>query len=674
MFQTALKSFLRASACLAAVGLTHSASLAGEFNMSWTSLDWPTDSTGPVTFTITDEYGYEIQLRIGITRIGGTALTGFPDDLTVSGSNEFGTIESLWTVWDAGFGNGSIGDSTNTINIEILNGGVPLSVDQLVFEVSDIDAVDNNATSDRCDFVTLTGNAGSPSLSYKANDLSLRSVRIGPITGSGATGTIGSNQAQCIYNIGATTSPSSNGDDNGTIIADYPAGTHSVSIAYDESIANVLGLTNVDPAARGIGVFAGSIATVNAEISLEKTSTLSSFAAVGDVIPYTYTITNDGPLPINASQNIVIQDDKIGEFTCGNISSAIPVGGTHQCTANYTVTATDVTAGEVTNIAVAGVGTGSQSFSTRLQSNVDQVTVTASTPGKLTCPAGMSAISASGNADGVIVSALNSAQALGTPEFTGTIANDGNSARLINSSPTLVLDLSDTVPGNAILPLTIARNNTGGNYTISTSLDNFTFTTVGTFSGGTLDQLQLYNVTVPGNGARYVRFQRNSGSLWVAGIAYSDICQTSASLTGSKSVNVWDPQGIGLYAVPGNDVIYSITGSNSGEGSTDVDSVVLIDTMPAEVSFFNGDIDDGGPETDPVTFSQSTGAGLTFSYATDVGYSNATTRPANFNECNYLPTSGYDETVTFICFNPKGALTAGDPDPNFTVSFRARIR
>ena len=30
--------------------------------------------------------------------------------------------------------------------------------------------------------------------------------------------------------------------------------------------------------------------------------------------------------------------------------------------------------------------------------------------------------------------------------------------------------------------------------------------------------------------------------------------------------------------------------------------------------------------------------------------------------------------VTYICFAPKGALTAGDPDPSFSVSFRARIK
>ena len=131
---------------------------------------------------------------------------------------------------------------------------------------------------------------------------------------------------------------------------------------------------------------------------------------------------------------------------------------------------------------------------------------------------------------------------------------------------------------------------------------------------------------------------------------------------------------MGLYAIPGNDVIYTISASNVGNGPVTEDTVVLIDAMPEEVEFYNGDIDDDGPESNPVSFTQSTGAGLSFNYATDVGYSDSSDRPDGFNECSYTPVAGYDASVTFICFNPKGTLVAGDPDPTFSVSFRARIQ
>lgn len=150
------------------------------------------------------------------------------------------------------------------------------------------------------------------------------------------------------------------------------------------------------------------------------------------------------------------------------------------------------------------------------------------------------------------------------------------------------------------------------------------------------------------------------------------------SLAGSKSIAVFDPDGANeVYAVPGNDVIYTLTLTNEGGGATDADSVVLIDKLPGEVEFFNGDIDTGGPDvwpgTDPVGWDAGT-TGLTLAWPADVGFSNAAGRPADFASCTYTPLAGYDPAVTYVCFNPKGAMAAGDPDPTATIAFRARIK
>ena len=151
-------------------------------------------------------------------------------------------------------------------------------------------------------------------------------------------------------------------------------------------------------------------------------------------------------------------------------------------------------------------------------------------------------------------------------------------------------------------------------------------------------------------------------------------CERTLPMIGAaKTTTVFDPLSEGLYAVPGNDVIYTFTVTNSGNGGTDSNSMVLIDTMPSEIEFYNGDIDDGGPQTDPVAYAQTGTPGLTFNYATDVGFSDAAAKPANFAACTYSPAPGYDANVTYICFNPKGVFAAGTPDPQFTISFRARI-
>lgn len=127
------------------------------------------------------------------------------------------------------------------------------------------------------------------------------------------------------------------------------------------------------------------------------------------------------------------------------------------------------------------------------------------------------------------------------------------------------------------------------------------------------------------------------------------------------------------YNLPGSDVIYNISVTNNGSGPIDVNSMLIIDALPEELTFYNGDIDDAGPETDAVILTE-TGSGLTFNPTTDLGFSNATSQPSNFTACNYTPTAGYDPNVTFICLAPKGALSEGTITPStMTLSFRAQI-
>ena len=141
----------------------------------------------------------------------------------------------------------------------------------------------------------------------------------------------------------------------------------------------------------------------------------------------------------------------------------------------------------------------------------------------------------------------------------------------------------------------------------------------------------------------------------------------------NKEVEIYDPDMEGLYFLPGNDVIYRITVTNTGPSAPDIGSLFLADSLPPEVEFYNSDIDDTGPETGVVAFTQ-TGSSVTFSPITDLRFSNSTIRPSSFANCNYTPVAGYDPNVTFVCFNPNGVLKAGTPNPSFALSFRARIR
>lgn len=358
-----------------------SPSHAASFTITWGTapFTWTASNLGPNTFTMTDAYGFQVQVRMSITRTNGVSGGPFPDDLLTDGlGNTFGTQRSMWLVWNPNLTGGGIGGSPNVATMEFLNNGAAIGVNGLTLRASDIDAVDsNNAsfTNDRCDHLTFTGNAGNPTLSAVTGS---PTFLIGPGAGAGASPALAANQVQCNFAVSTSvTSPSSNANDNGTVQAAYPNGTSVATVQYDESIHNVSGITSVNALVRGAGVWAApSFSLPDNTITLDKQTTATGFSAAGDVISYTYVITNNGPLSLLPSQNITINDSKIGYFTCPAIpAGGIASGGTHTCTANYTVTAADVTSAFVTNTATAGVGVGAQTFATRLQSNTDAVTV-----------------------------------------------------------------------------------------------------------------------------------------------------------------------------------------------------------------------------------------------------------------------------------------------------------
>ncbi|WP_409432118.1 hypothetical protein ACJ3XI_07805 [Litorimonas sp. RW-G-Af-16] len=127
------------------------------------------------------------------------------------------------------------------------------------------------------------------------------------------------------------------------------------------------------------------------------------------------------------------------------------------------------------------------------------------------------------------------------------------------------------------------------------------------------------------------------------------------------------------YMIPGSEAVYTISVENTGSGPVDDDSLFLTDRLPDALGFFTGDFNDGGPGTDMVAF-QSTDSGLTFTQATDLGFSDSATAPANMSQCNYIPTDTYDTGVTYICFAPQGEFSEGTITPSsYSLSFRARV-
>lgn len=157
------------------------------------------------------------------------------------------------------------------------------------------------------------------------------------------------------------------------------------------------------------------------------------------------------------------------------------------------------------------------------------------------------------------------------------------------------------------------------------------------------------------------------GSKWaIPGMAGCTPVQLTASKTSANYVG----NALGDFRLPGSDVIYGVTVSRQSGNFMDSGSIFLVDPLPSQVTFYNGDYDGSfGSATDPVGFTNN-GTALTWNYATAVRYSNAVTAPANFAACTYTPIAGYDPNVRYICINPSGTMTTG----NFTLNFRVQIK
>ncbi|MCE5207172.1 MAG: hypothetical protein LLG42_02560, partial [Chloroflexi bacterium] len=190
-----------------------------------------------------------------------------------------------------------------------------------------------------------------------------------------------------LTNSGAVTlsGPFTVSDDKATVVCpvDVTLGV-GASIECTASYTITLADLNagfVTNTATGHAVFNGSpvnsdpdSATANAQqvpaLSLAKSATETSYDAVGDILHYSYQLTNIGNVTLTSP--FTVTDDKT-TVTCPASPTSLAPGEFTTCTADYTVTQADLDAGKVTNTAQGHV-TYDASV---IDSNFDSATVNA---------------------------------------------------------------------------------------------------------------------------------------------------------------------------------------------------------------------------------------------------------------------------------------------------------
>ncbi len=254
-----------------------------------------------------------------------------------------------------------------------------------------------------------------------------------------------------------------------------------------------------------------------------------------------------------------------------------------------------------------------------------------------------------------------------TAQFTVTVENP-------SAFDTMIDSFSDTLPSGVTYDVLdgVSEVNAGNSAVLPATGDSGTLSFIGltgtsySVPAGSSVSL-IYDAVIPEADGTYINTASAKIGDVIIGSDQATVTVAGGKLDASKSVSVYDPDALNLYAIPGNDVVYTFNISNVGTGAVDAGSVILTDKLPEDLTIYTGDFDPNVPGMGPVSFDEGS-SGLTCCLAAgEVEYSDSTTEPPVYG---YVPTGGYDPNVTHIKITPSNAFAAGS---SISASFRMRI-
>lgn len=215
---------------------------------------------------------------------------------------------------------------------------------------------------------------------------------------------------------------------------------------------------------------------------------------------------------------------------------------------------------------------------------------------------------------------------------------------------------SSQLVGSTVAPLALTIRQSGGT---SASGNNANTGTISAVFAQPVTQVEVRYGNYPLSAGETVTGQQAIGIQTISYCPMPVLSVTKASAP--FSVVGTDPN---RFNIPGADVIYTLTVSNSNSSPVDVGTMILSDPLPSAMTFYNGDIDDAGPLTTNYEFTPGT-SGLTFA-AANLGYSNN-----GGSTYAYAPAAGYDAAVNAIRLSPQGTMPANS---SFSIKFRTRVK
>ena len=337
-------------------------------------------------------------------------------------------------------------------------------------------------------------------------------------------------------------------------------------------------------------------------LTLDKTVAETTYTNVGDVLHYSYLVTNSGFAPL---QGPVTVADNRTTVTCpavatvGDLDNFLDPGESITCTATYTIVGGDISAAFVTNTATATVQ--------GVSSNSDNATVVLSS-----------------SADLSVVKTLTTAgpYSVGqTITYTLFVANAGPSTATnvqVTDTPSNLTITNVSGGGCAALPCTIPSLASGANATI---------TVTATINGaGAFDNTATVSATQPD--PNLTNNTDNSGNNGITG--------TSADVSVVKTLTTGGP-----YTV-GQSITYTLFVANAGPSTAT--NVQVTDT-PSNLTVTN--VSGGGCATLPCTIpSLASGANTTITVTATINAAGAFDNSATVSatEPDPVPSNNTDNS------------------------------
>jgi uncharacterized repeat protein (TIGR01451 family) len=445
---------------------------------------------------------------------GGSLTTVAPNSISFSGGSLFANASCTFDVTVTGATSGTKVNTTSVITSSEGGPGTAATATLIVNDPVAVIDLNKQVSTDGVDWFKFVGVPAGDDVYYRfsvynGGDAQFTAVSVADPTLAGTA----TDPASCSW-----PTPLVPGDTTFCVTGPIAAGAGLVQNIATASGMHAGGAESSQPSTATYGT---------PELTIDKSAGQTYFSSAGDVLDYSYVVTNSGFTPLFGP--VTVADDKSTDETCpavstiGDLDNYLDPGEAITCSATYTVQVGDVTAESVTNIATA---------------TADGIT---SPPDSVTVPLQMPAITIFKSASPTTVTAAGQ-----TIDYSFVVTNTGNvTLTAVGVTDPMVGLSAISCPQTSLAP------------TVSTTCTATYTVTVADMNNGSIANTAEATGTPP------------------SGPAVTNTSSTTVTATASPAITIVKATAATSYTAVGQKIAYTITATNTG--NVTITGVTIVD-------------------------------------------------------------------------------------------------